>query len=449
VTHTVLPPSASVSPPDGPPPGGPAAPASGNMLTRRAGVVRAALRDQMAGTPGRLRLIGAGCVLACLIFALLGASAFQARSNALAEARADAAQLVRVQGIRISLVQADASATNAFLIGGLEPSALRANYEQGVAAASGLITEASRANPADAAELGRVNQALTQYTGLIASARANNRQGFPDGTAYLRQASGVLRTQILPALARVNDANAARVASAYDDAAAAWLRLGLAALLGLGALVAGQVWLARRTHRVLNPPLVVATGIMLIAVVGGGVVLAGQQAAAERIGNGAYQAAAALAQARIAAYDAKSNESLTLIQRGSGQAYQTAWLAAVAEARAQLQRAEAAGGGSAAIEPLNAWIQVHQQIRTKDDGGDWDAAVRLATGSGSGTSNAAFQAFADASQQALTREAAAVSDGLNSVHLPLLIIGWLVLVVGMAAAVATWWGFSLRLEEYR
>ena len=45
-------------------------------------------------------------------------------------AEADAAQLIRVQQIQTNLLIADATATNAFLVGGLEPPAQRAPYDQ-------------------------------------------------------------------------------------------------------------------------------------------------------------------------------------------------------------------------------------------------------------------------------------------------------------------------------
>ena len=44
------------------------------------------------------------------------------RSDEIGDMRADAAQLVRLQDARTSLVAADAAATNAFLVGGLEPA---------------------------------------------------------------------------------------------------------------------------------------------------------------------------------------------------------------------------------------------------------------------------------------------------------------------------------------
>jgi len=105
-------------------------------------VVRAA-RNAFAGTPGRLRLAGVATVLACLVFGLFAFVAATTRANALANARADAAQLVRVQSIRTNLVFADANLTNAFLVGGLEPPSARAAYEQGIATASKTLADAA------------------------------------------------------------------------------------------------------------------------------------------------------------------------------------------------------------------------------------------------------------------------------------------------------------------
>ena len=43
---------------------------------------------------------------------------------------------MRIQAIRTNLTQADAAATNAFLVGGLEPPATRAAYLAGLAGAT-------------------------------------------------------------------------------------------------------------------------------------------------------------------------------------------------------------------------------------------------------------------------------------------------------------------------
>jgi hypothetical protein len=409
-----------------------------------------ALRAGLAGTPGRLRLVAAVCVLACVGFALLGASAFQARNNALAAARTDAAQLVRVQSISTDLVQADALATNGFLNFGLEPGPQVEQYNAAVTTASELLADAARGNPADAAGLGSVNDALTQYTARIASARDNNRQGFQVGTAYLRQASALLRSRMLPTLSGIVDANDARAEAEFSAARAATARLVAAGVGILVVLLAAQVWLARRSRRVVNLPLAAATAAVAIALVAGGIVMVATQSRAAKVQRTSYAATLALAQARIAAYDAKSNESLTLIARGTGQVYETAYRTRLAQIQQQLGKAAGVGVAPTARNDLSAWDTVHQRIRTLDDAqGKWDEAVRLAIGSDPNSANAKFATFAATTRQALGEQAEAVADRLASSRTVLLITGWLTLLVGVLAAAAGWWGVSLRLEEYR
>jgi len=409
-----------------------------------------ALRAGLAGTPGRLRVVAAVCVLACIAFALLGASAFQARSNALSAARNAAAQVVRVQSISTDLVQADALATNGFLNFGLEPTAQVAQYDATVTTASQLLADAARGNPADATGLGSVNDALTQYTARIASARDNNRQGFQVGTAYLRQASVLLRSRMLPTLSGIVDANDARAEAEFSAARSATTRLVAAGVGILVVLLAAQVWLARRSRRLVNLPLAAATAAVAVALVAGGIVMVATQSRAAKVQRTSYAATLALAQARIAAYDAKSNESLTLIARGTGQVYEAAYRTRLAQIQQQLGTAADVGVAGNARTELADWDTVHQRIRTLDDAqGRWDQAVRLAIGSDPNSANAKFADFAATTRQALDDQAAAVSDRLASSRAVLLITGWLTLLLGVLAAAAAWWGVSLRLEEYR
>ncbi len=77
-------------------------------------------------TPSRLRLLSLGVVVAGVVTGVVGALVFSALAYSLARAEADTAQLIRVQQIQTNLLIADATATNAFLVGGLEPPAQRA-----------------------------------------------------------------------------------------------------------------------------------------------------------------------------------------------------------------------------------------------------------------------------------------------------------------------------------
>ena len=414
-------------------------------------VLVGAVRSVFAGTPGRLRSYGAITVTACLVFGVSAFVAATTRADALSNARSDAAQLVRIQAIRTNLVSADASLTNAFLIGGLEPAAERSTYESGIATASRTLAEASGAKSADAAALAIVTDVVTTYTGLVESARADNRQGFPIGAAYLRQATNLLRSDALPTLENVGTTEQKRVDDAYSASASAvyWLVVGL--LLAVAALAVAQVGLARRTRRVFNLPLLTATGVVVVMGIVLVAIMTWSQSKARTTRSGAYFATVELATARIDAFDAKSAESLTLISRGSGQAYQARYAVLSADAKAILSDAAARGGSAegAVQTDFAAYDKVHTTIRAKDDGGNWQGAVDLATGTGSADANALFAAFDKSSAGALGQRSKQLRDDLGSARAPLVALGWIALVAGVAAAGSSLRGISNRLREYR
>ena len=134
-----------------------------------------------------------------------GGAAFVLLATALGRASASTAQLIRVQQIQTNLLAADATATNAFLVGGLEPPAQRQAYDDAINAATTGITEAAEAESADEQALSRLNEELVAYVALIEDARANNRQGFPVGAQYQRTASATLRADALPLLDNLVD----------------------------------------------------------------------------------------------------------------------------------------------------------------------------------------------------------------------------------------------------
>ena len=101
----------------------------------RYGALTASVRRGLAGTPGRMRVVAALAVVVTLAFGLGAGQAFRSASGALERAGANAAQVVRVQDIRTNLVRADAAATNAFLVGGLEPKDQRETYDRATAPA--------------------------------------------------------------------------------------------------------------------------------------------------------------------------------------------------------------------------------------------------------------------------------------------------------------------------
>jgi hypothetical protein len=408
------------------------------------------LRLLVAGTPGRLRVYGALAIGACLLFGIFAFVGATTKADDLSGARSDAAQLLRIQAIRINLVTADASLTNAFLVGGLEPPAERATYEASIANAARALAEAAGANDADTAALAKVNDVITTYTGLVESARANNRQGYPIGAAYLRTATSLLRNDALPGLEAISAAEQTRIDDSYSSSAYAsyWLIAGL--VVPLAVLVVAQVWLTRRTRRVFNLPLVIATGLVVVVGIAMAATMVWSQSKANDARSGAYFDSLELGSARVDAFDAKSAESLTLIARGSGQEYQARYAALAGDTKAILADYKERNPSSGSVQStFLAYDTTHTEIRRLDDTGDWQKAVDLATGNGAKDSNALFTEFDSASAIALDSRSNQLRDQLESARSPLTALAWVALLAGIVAAIAAWRGISNRLREYR
>ncbi len=407
------------------------------------------LRALVAGTPGRLRVAATASVVCCLLFGIASFGSVISRSSAISDARSHGAQLVRIQGLRSSLTQADAAATNAFLVGGLEPVDQRTSYEQGIADATGAIAAASAASTADASVLTKTNQILAQYAGLVESARANNRQGFPIGAAYLRQASNLMRDDALPVLARLVTVEQDRIKSSYDRAGRAEEALVATFALAFVVLAAVQIWLSLKTRRTFNTSLLIASAIVVVAGLVGMTAMTLAETSATDIRSGSLANTVALATARTDAFDAKSAESLTLINRGSGQPFEAHYQAVVGDANAALSSIDTRAVATAPIADLDAYETAHMLVRKHDDSGDWDGAVLLATTNDARGTKRAFVAFDTSSSVALTGQAAHVSSGLQSARRALGVVAVLMLLAGVVSAVLAWRGVAVRLREYR
>lgn len=435
----------STAPPIGVPVGLPA-PVPGTAVdpTAPARPARSGRRDAAAralsGTPGRMRIAAALAVLGSLVFGLLGGSAFQAWGAALDDARANAAQLVRIQTIQNDLVKADATAATNYLTGGSSVVPNQTLYDAAISNASRSL---ARPSPdADTAALQQVNDGLTRYTALVAQAQVNNRFGLQVGAAYQRQAGEVLRTQIVPALEKVSAADQRRVSEAYDAANAATARLIAAAVVALVLLLGAQLWLSRRTHRVVNVPLALATLAVLGASLGGAASLNNAAGIARGVASNSYASAVNLATARTAAFDAKAQEAFGLIARGNAKAAEDIATKRIATAETTLRTGKATEGSR---QNFAAWVKAHGAVRAADDKGSWVAARDLALT----TSTTVFDAFDQASKSELDGYATTVDSSLGGARSALIIMGWFVLACGLIAAGATYTGFAQRLGEYR
>lgn len=394
-------------------------------------------------TARQLRWLSLGVLVTGLVVGLVGALVLSYLAFSLHRAEADTAQLVRVQKLQTDLLAADASATNAFLVGG-QPAGQQASYDRALAETTSRVAEAARAQPADAEALAALNQQILAYATVVEQARANNRQGYPVGAQYLRNASSQLRTSALPILDNLVGANTAR-ADSEMTVLPGWVVV-LVALLGLAAVVTAHVWVSRRFRRRINPGLAGAALVLLGTVVGGTGAMVQLIGAVQETRAGSFAQVNAGADARIQASNAKSNESLALIARGSGQAFEAAWAASAEAVTADL---DPLATGIDLRRRWDAYAAVHTRIRQQDDGGAWDTAVATATGSGATSANSTFTAFDTALADDLATASSTTATALATRQPGLVVGAVLSLLAGLAAGMLGRRGVEARLREYR
>ncbi|MFJ8625175.1 hypothetical protein ACIRD3_20345 [Kitasatospora sp. NPDC093550] len=461
-------------------PGGPAAPGPGGAVARRprAAVVtgvRARLAQATRTAPGRLRL--AGAVLAVLTVAFGALTAWQLETRAQAADRVvsysqplsrDAAEIHR------NLADAATTAASGFLLAGAEPADVRARYEQDLATAAKLVAEAAARTTATSpaqGSLARLNQQLPVYSGLVETARADNRQGIPLGGAYLRYASEQMQTVLLPAAAELAAAEDKELADDYAAATSVpWGAYGLA-LVTLAALAWVQLTLFRRTNRVFNIGLLGATAAVLAGALWLTVTGLTTSAALERSDTEGATPLRALNSARVDVLTARLAENLHLVARGSTAKYADQWTKATghledaAAGDQPLERrsgslpeavrlAPAAAGPSVrdAAARFDEWRAKHDAARKLEvDNADYQGALdaTVTAAADAPTADAAFNATdralaraADVEQQQFTRSAEGTGGDLRATAVAAALLG-------LVAAAAALRGLGRRLAEYR
>src|SRR5262249_57654530 len=86
---------------------------------------------------------------------------------------------------------------------GIERAALRARAQSDTTAAGAGLAAAATGTDSGQPAVRQLSAQLPVYTGLVENARTFNRLGLPVGAAYLREASALMRGQLLPAAQRL------------------------------------------------------------------------------------------------------------------------------------------------------------------------------------------------------------------------------------------------------
>lgn len=346
----------------------------------------------MRSTPARLVAMGTALVVLALTVGNLASTAVTDRVDTLGTLLIRTEPFANsAQNLYGALSVADAAAATAFIAGGLEPPEVRERYSQALGEASSELIAASAGvtenDAATSAVLTQIAAGLPVYSGLVETARANNRSGNPVGAAYLGEASTMMQTSLLPLAEKLYTEQASRVSADQE-------RFTSPPLFAIGSLVflllmtgLAQWYLSRTTRRTLNVGFLAAT----VAVAGllGWMLVVGlvSSIATDRAIDRGVSPLKSYTTGFILAQQARADETLDLARRGGGQDYGQSFDANVSRLTEMFQ------GDTAVIDALNTWSVSHSRIDSALEVGDFNGAVSIATGTGESDSAAAFTAL--------------------------------------------------------
>jgi hypothetical protein len=422
------------------------------------------LRRWLRTTPGRLRVASIALLGGLLVLGIVAATAASARGDAARSVGSGAApELVSAEELYGALADADATASIIYLKAGREAPSLRDQYEHDLVQAGDRLAALANAASSSATERSAtqtISEQLPIYSGYVESARTNSRFGYPVGAAYLRQASTLMHGQLLPAATTLYSAAESRLGTAYRSGTSTGeLILVLAVgLLLVALLIAVQLFVTRRSHRLLNVGLAAGTAVVVLLLGWTAFRFVSAQhelVAAQQKGSDSVQL---LSAARILSSQAQADENTALIERGSGQAY----VADFATLSSRLGGRDGTGGllgqervvaartGSQSmadqlVGDFKSLLATHADIRRDDDGGNYQQAVVLATGD-----EASLLARMDSTidgeithaQSRLDGRAANARNGFGALALA-------IPVLLLAAAFLVVIGLQQRIKEYR
>jgi hypothetical protein len=423
----------------------------------RAGAALGWVRERLATTPGRLVLVSILVVVGAVCFGTIATAAVQSRDRAAQAARAQTEPLL-AQAVKLYTALSDANATEAtaLLSGGLEPPEKRARYLADIRIASNALTaltqEAGTSASAPAA-LNKVADQLPIYTGLVESARANSRQGFPIGAAYLRQAAQLMTTSMLPAADRLYTTEAQRLNDDYHTGTetSTLVTFVAASAAALILLLLAQRYVTRISRRILNILMFVATVAVAAVSVWGIIGLINEQNALSTAQQHGSDSVEVLSAATVLLSRAQGDLSLALVNRGTDETDSLDRDAAnrvlppvVNEVSVLARRTGTTAAANRFDSDYGSYQAKATQITDLENRGDLPGALTLAPAAGtiSDQLSADLNGQIAAAQRRFARSAADATSALDGLSLAIPLI---TVLAGTLALL----GLRQRINEYR
>lgn len=408
-------------------------------------------------TPGRILAIGFTLAMLGVLTAFATSTTVSNRQDALTTVLDHTEPLSFAAGqIYTKLSVADAAAATAF-ISGTEPQPVRQRYEQSITDATVAVTQASSGLTDEKMRevLGRINARVAVYTGLIETARTNNRAGNPVGSSYLSEASALMQDNILVDAQRLYEQTAAGV----DAETSASTRVPAPVILVVGSTIVfglfAHRWLARRTRRRVNLGLVAGGLAIAVMVIWVGTALVISTAGSRQAKDTSAESLRVITNVAITAQQARADETLSLIRRGDEDARKKSYYQRMDTMAEQLDAYLSRKGAvdkddlANAAQLLAKWRAADERINAYIAVGNYQAATQVALGTGEDDSTPAFDNLERALSDGLKASRTQLRTDIASARRVLsgTTVGGVALSLSAAVAVAL--GLWPRLNEYR
>jgi len=421
------------------------------------GKIKGRLGGMTGTTPGKLRLGMFAIFILAICFAIAGyVGVSGARSSVNTIARDAVPSIVTAQSVRVKLLQMDSLAAQEFLAGGAASGAqARVKYEavrkelgeQLTVAAKNISFGRDEQTP-----LETLMDKVQAYNGLVEAARANNRQGFPVGAAFLRMASTMLHDEMLPQTQAIDQLNVKQLESEYANfKSASVIHIGFIVASGLALLVVlayMQIFISKKMRRSFSIPLLAASAVVVALTAYSTVGMTLQRSNLGTAKESSFVSAYNWLEARGAAYDAKTDQSLFLIALGAGAKYEES-------AKIKVQKLTAAATGNQqgssenALSALRNYVQQDERIRTYDKTGKRSEAVNLALGNGTQEAQKAFDDLNQALTANLTTATTSFEASIASAESNINYLDLVFIILSLVVVALGYFGLTPRINEYR
>jgi hypothetical protein len=425
-------------------------------------------RGRVRRTPATLRSLLIALVLLSLAWGAVGGwVADQHSSAASATATVDEPLSLDAQQLYQSIADADVTVTTMFLANAQPPLASTKHYQGDIATAEAELSAlraAAGTNQAASAALTTLASDLPVYTGYVAEARSDYALGYPvTGGSFLQVASEEAHLDLLPAAKTVFDQRNDVLAAASGQATG--LPLAIVALVV--AIIAGivlyraQRWLTRRTNRVLNLGLALASVLLVISAVwllAG--FLAGRSDLDAGIDNGSHPAQE-LALASIGVQQIRGDAVLNVISRSGDTSFQSDFTATSGNvgpgphsllssaAAAQSDGSAAAALVAAAEREATTWYTANAEVYRLGADADYASERDQVIGAGASSSAAEYNVLEPDITQAIGDDRSEFQSAVSKGSGALSPLEPVVIVAALLMALCCAWGLWRRLAEYR